>query len=222
MIFRAACTLLLGLSLAPVAWAGQTVQFEDGRTMLVEQVEFDGSFAVLTLEGGSRISTPLHRIVRFEEILPAPREPQATPVPEPADGTWRIEAGQYADLIETAARTHGLDPALLSAVATVESHFDPRALSPKGAAGLLQLMPATARRFGVSDVFDASQNVDAGARYLSWLLDRYDGRTDLALAGYNAGEGAVDRHKGIPPYRETREYVRRVLRGAGRSTDLAP
>ena len=75
-------------------------------------------------------------------------------------------------------------------------------------------MPATARRFGVVDVFDASQNVEGGARYLRWLLERYSGRTDLALAGYNAGEGAVDRHHGIPPYTETREYVTKVLHGA--------
>jgi soluble lytic murein transglycosylase-like protein len=190
--------------------------------MEVEQIEFDGSFAVLTLEGGARISTPKDRIARFDEIAPPPKAVQAALTTVSGDGRWRIEAGQYADVIESAARTHGLDPALLAAMATVESSFDPSAVSPKGAAGLLQLMPATARRFGVADVFDASQNVDGGARYLSWLMKRFDGRTDLALAGYNAGEGAVDRHNGIPPYRETREYVRRVLRGAGRTSDLAP
>ena len=221
MGYRAAWLLLASLTLpAPAAFAGQSVLFEDGRTMQVESVEFRGSVALLTLEGGGRISTPVDRIARLDE-LSLPREVPGTEAATAA-GAWRIEAGEYADLIENAARNHGLDPALLTALATVESRFDPRAVSPKGAAGLLQLMPATARRFGVVDVFDASQNVDGGARYLSWLLDRFDGRSDLALAGYNAGEGAVDRHQGIPPYPETREYVSRVLRGANRLSDLAP
>ena len=111
--------------------------------------------------------------------------------------------------------------ALLTALAEVESSFDPLAVSPKGARGLLQLMPATAERFGVGDPFDVAQNVEGGARYLSWLLDRFGGRADLALAGYNAGEGAVDRHRGVPPYPETRRYVRLVLEGAARLDDPA-
>jgi soluble lytic murein transglycosylase-like protein len=125
---------------------------------------------------------------------------------------WRSAAGQYADIVARAASKHDLDPALLAAVAHVESRFNPQAVSPKGAQGILQLMPQTAKRFGVKDAFDATQNVEAGARYLSWLLTRYEGRTDLALAGYNAGENAVDRYKGIPPYPETRTYVTRVMR----------
>ena len=133
-----------------------------------------------------------------------------------ASQAWRAEAGPYADLIQRAADRHGVDPALLTAMAKVESSFDPGAVSPKGACGLFQLMPDTAERFGVRDVFDVSQNVEGGARYMSWLLARFEGRTDLALAGYNAGEGAVERHRGIPPYRETRNYVARVLAGTSR------
>jgi soluble lytic murein transglycosylase-like protein len=101
-------------------------------------------------------------------------------------------------------------------MAEAESAFDPSAVSHKGAQGLLQLMPQTAERFGVRDAFDASQNVDGGARYIKWLLERYDGRIDLALAGYNAGEAAVDRYQGIPPYRETQAYVVRVMENADR------
>ena len=93
-----------------------------------------------------------------------------------------------------------------------ESNFDPYAVSDRGACGILQLIPATAKRFGVGRVFDAGQNIEGGAKYLRFLLDRFDGRLDLALAGYNAGEGSVDRHGGIPPYRETRAYVAGVLR----------
>jgi soluble lytic murein transglycosylase-like protein len=107
-------------------------------------------------------------------------------------------------------------------MAQTESAFDPVAVSHKGAAGLLQLMPATAERFGVQDVFDVPQNVEGAAKYLKWLLERFEGRTELALAGYNAGEGSVDRYQGIPPYRETRDYVTRVLAGVRGMTRLAP
>jgi soluble lytic murein transglycosylase-like protein len=100
---------------------------------------------------------------------------------------------------------------LLTAIAWAESNFDPQAVSYKGAEGLLQLMPATARRFGVADSFDPEQNVEGAAAYLKWLLARFAGDESLALAGYNAGEGAVERHRGIPPFPETERYVGRVL-----------
>lgn len=113
-------------------------------------------------------------------------------------------------LAREAALRHGLDPALVLAVIRVESGFDPLARSPKGAMGLMQLMPATARRFGVADPWDPAENLEGGCAYLAWLLDRYDGDRHLALAAYNAGEAAVDEHDGIPPYAETRAYVARI------------
>ena len=222
MRFRLPWLLLVISLLVPAVRAGQVVLFADGRSLEVENVEFRGEIAVLLLEGGSRISTPAMRISRVQEIGSSVGKGNSGGRVVKDEGGWRIEAGAYADLIAAAAQRHGLDPVLLTAMATVESSFDPSAVSPKGAGGLLQLMPATAQRFGVTDVFDVSQNVDGGARYMSWLLERYDGQTELALAGYNAGEGAVDRHKGVPPFRETREYVRRVLRGADRLTSLTP
>lgn len=115
-----------------------------------------------------------------------------------------------AQTILASARQHRIDPLLVRAVILTESAGQRRATSPKGAMGLMQLMPATARRFGVADPYDPDQNIAGGARYLRWLLDRYGGDVMLALAGYNAGEGAVDRYGGIPPYRETRTYVRTV------------
>jgi soluble lytic murein transglycosylase-like protein len=204
------------------AGADTVVLFVDGRSMVVEGIERDGEVAYLFLDGGGALSVPLERLANWHEL------PVAKPVEEQADvfaagdEAWRAAAGEYADLFARAAAEHDLDPALLTAMAQVESAFDPNAVSPKGACGLLQLMPATADRFGVEDVFDVTQNVTAGARYMSWLLDRFDGQTDLALAGYNAGEGAVDKHAGIPPYRETRNYVRSVLDGASRLAELAP
>ncbi len=114
-------------------------------------------------------------------------------------------------IMESGAR-HGVDTRLLYAIMHQESSFKPRALSNKGAAGLMQLMPGTAARFGVRDRYDPQQSIDGGTKYMRWLLNYFGGREDLALAGYNAGEGAVIKYgRQIPPYRETREYVRRIM-----------
>ncbi|MEE8217477.1 MAG: lytic transglycosylase domain-containing protein, partial [Vicinamibacteria bacterium] len=109
------------------------------------------------------------------------------------------------------ARKHGLDPGLVLAVVGVESAFRPEAVSSKGAQGLMQLMPGTAASLGVEDAFDPIQNLDGGVRHLGSLLTLYGGDVSRALAAYNAGEGAVARHGGIPPFKETREYVKKVL-----------
>ena len=124
--------------------------------------------------------------------------------------TLRLNTLAYQDEIRTAARTHGVDEAIVRAIIHAESAFNPNALSRVGAQGLMQLMPATASRFGVSNAFDATQNISGGVRYLAWLLKRFNGDLTLAAAGYNAGEGAVDKYGGVPPYRETQRYVQRV------------
>jgi soluble lytic murein transglycosylase-like protein len=112
--------------------------------------------------------------------------------------------------VQEAASRHQVDPALVRAVIETESNWNASAHSRKGAIGLMQLIPTTAQRFGVNDAYSPQQNVDAGVRYLKALLERYDGNLDLALAAYNAGEGAVDRAHGIPAFRETRDYVQKV------------
>ncbi len=117
----------------------------------------------------------------------------------------------FADLFREVEARFGLPSGLVEAVARVESGFDPCAVSPAGALGLMQLMPGTARALGVLDPFDPVQNVEAGARYLRQLLDRFGGDLQLALAAYNAGPGAVERYRGIPPYPETQAYVKKVL-----------
>ena len=106
-------------------------------------------------------------------------------------------------IIFRAGEKAGVDPRFIHAVIKQESRYDPKAVSPAGAQGLMQMMPATAQRFGLKDPFDAAANVEAGTKYLKWLLERFDGDVSLALAGYNAGEGAVDKYKGVPPYGET-------------------
>jgi len=127
-------------------------------------------------------------------------------------------------LVREAADRHHVDPALVRAVIETESNWNPKAYSRKGAGGLMQLIPTTAQRYGAYDVFNPQQNIDAGVKHLKWLLERYNGNLDLALAAYNAGEGAVDRAHGIPAYRETRNYVQRVQDayfrpGSGRLAD---
>ena len=125
-------------------------------------------------------------------------------------GTLRLNTAAYQAEIAAAAREHGVDEAIVRAIIHAESAYNPLALSRVGAQGLMQLMPATARRFGVSDAFNPRQNIQGGVKYLAWLLKRFNGNLSLAAAGYNAGEGAVDKYNGVPPYSETRRYVDRV------------
>ena len=128
-------------------------------------------------------------------------------------------------LVREAAERHNVDPALVRAVIETESNWNSSAISRRGAVGLMQLMPTTAQRFGATEYYSPQQNVDAGVRYLKTLLERYNGNLDLALAAYNAGEGAVDRAHGIPAFRETRNYVQKVQTvyfrpGSGRLSEL--
>jgi len=125
-------------------------------------------------------------------------------------GNLRLNTNAYDAEIRAAAAANGVEVAVVRAIIHAESAYNPLALSRAGAQGLMQLMPGTARRFGVTDAFNAGQNIAGGVQYLAWLLKRYNNDLTLAAAGYNAGEGAVDRYGGVPPYSETRRYVQRV------------
>lgn len=121
-------------------------------------------------------------------------------------------SADLAEMVDQIAGQQGVESPLVHSVIRAESNYNPDAVSPKGALGLMQLIPATAKRFGVSDVFDARENIQGGVRYLRFLLDYYQGDYTKAVAAYNAGEGAVDKYNGVPPYVETRNYVRQVAK----------
>jgi soluble lytic murein transglycosylase-like protein len=222
--------VLCGVALAatPAAAQADLVFFASGRSLSVRSHHFENGALVLALRGGGQIICDPALVARI-----APDEvPYAEPATEAAvpdsGGSGQVQAsdraapprvrpadrtaaaGRYAAAIHRAASAHGVDPKLVRAVIQVESAYRPRARSPRGAVGLMQLMPATARQYGVEDPYDPLANIDAGVRHLRSLLDRFPLR--LALAAYNAGEAAVARFGGIPPFAETRAYVTRVLR----------
>ena len=139
-------------------------------------------------------------------------EVEAIPADIPLSGDCDLDW-----IIYRAGEKAGVDPRFIHAVIKQESKYNAKAVSPVGAQGLMQMMPATAERFGLKDPFDPAANVAAGTKYLKWLLKRFDGDVSLALAGYNAGEGAVDKYKGVPPYSETQNYVKKIVSNYGKT-----
>jgi hypothetical protein len=209
--------------LLPGRASAELVTLTSGRTLSVRSVRIDGDAAVLALRGGGEVecnAALIKAVVPDEVSYPEPND-------DIADAAAATQAGPsyalanmagavsrpYLPLIEAAARRHQVDARLVHAVITVESRFQVRARSRKGAMGLMQLMPATARELQVRNPFDPATNIDAGVRHLRQLLDRFD--VQLAVAAYNAGAGAVRRFGGVPPFRETQAYVRQVLQLAG-------
>ena len=206
-----ACIALITLALFPKPAAAQisSTTASDGRRLFVNQ------------EPPTLIKTkvPLESRPR---IVYLPGEVGFTTNPRP----WMsIDRDGVEKIVREAAERHHVDPALVRAVIETESNWNAGAVSRKGAVGLMQLIPTTAHRFGVDDLWSPQQNVDAGVRYLKTLLERYNGNLDLALAAYNAGEGAVDKAHGVPSYRETKNYVQKVQDayyrpGSGRADGL--
>lgn len=228
LLFLAAC-----LAPAPSALGDEAI-LRNGRTLSITDHRREGERIVLMMEGGGEITLMRDLVVAVRPDPAPPVEdpappPSATPSAPPAstrppaapavpEAPIRMDPGGVFDrdaLLEVAgriARRHRIDEKLVRAVIEVESRYDAFAVSPRGAMGLMQLMPKTAQRFSVRNAFDPIENIDGGVRYLGVLLARYEGRLPLALAAYNAGEEAVDRFGGVPPYRETEHYVGKVLR----------
>lgn len=164
------------------------------------------AIAVASPPSTSAIGARVLTSAAAQPVVPGYR--QHNYVPKHAKRLYSLNT--YQSQIQYASRAHGVDEALVRAIIHAESSYNPKARSHVGAGGLMQLMPATAARFGVTNRYDPSQNIDGGTRYLAWLLRRYRGNVTLASAAYNAGEGAVDKYKGVPPYRETINYVQKV------------
>ena len=215
--------LLLALTATAAPARGEIVVFEEGSFVKVVSHRIDGEKIFLEMTPGNFMSLPLMRVERVLDD----EEPTPKPVLEAieemvADGSfsWRFDPSvkleptlPYCELIMATAKRNDLNPRLVAAVMGAESAYRPQAVSHKGARGLMQLMPATAARFGLQghQVFEPAANLEAGSRYLAWLGTHFDGDLRLMLAGYNAGEGTVARYGGIPPYRETVEYIRRIF-----------
>jgi hypothetical protein len=211
---------LLLVVLAPAAAWADLVTLRGGRVIHVSSVRYEGSDVLLALRTGGEIRAPRDFVIDVQpDEVPWP-EPAPAPIPEAEEPVIEPVPTSGDDLrllIDRKAAEHGVDARLAHAVVRVESNYRADAVSPKGAMGLMQLMPATARQYAVEDPFDPEQNLAAGLRHLRGLLDRYGrGRESLALAAYNAGEGAVSRYRGIPPFRETQNYVQRILSLTGK------
>jgi soluble lytic murein transglycosylase-like protein len=198
--------LTLAVLAALRVWGAEYAVLSSGFRIRVDRHEKAGD-EVRLISGSGEIVLPAGQVVRFEPEEPAAAVPPSEPAPEPITSPRKdIKA-----LIDEAAQRYGLPPALVHSVVKAESGYRADAVSPKGAIGVMQLMPATASAMAV-DPRDPVQNIEAGSRILSELLDRYDRSANLALAAYNAGTGAVAKHNGVPPYRETQLYVDRVIR----------
>jgi Transglycosylase SLT domain len=199
--------------------SAEIVFLSSGRTLSVKDHRTDGDSIVLTLRSGGEVTcdkTLVERIVPDEVPHPDPvlaAASQARPQAPAPDRGAGLKISPYTELIVNTAQTYGVDPILVQALVQVESNYQPRARSSKGAMGLMQLMPSVAKEYRVRNAYDPKANVEAGVQKLKTLIEKYG--TELALAAYNAGEGAVDRFNGVPPYRETQSYVTRIMAIAG-------
>jgi hypothetical protein len=216
-LFLAATFVLAGM-VKPAS--AEIVVLTSGRTLSVKSHRIDGESIILTLRSGGDVTCDKSLV---EKILPD-EVPYVEAVIEAAADTPAADDDQdlpagvmektpYGEIISAMSEAHGVDPMLVRALIQVESGYRPRARSPRGAMGLMQLMPSTAREYKVRNPYEPKANIEAGIKHLKGLIDKLG--VELALAAYNAGEGAVKKFNGIPPYRETRNYVSKILSLAG-------
>jgi hypothetical protein len=211
-----ATCVFVGASISSAS--AEIVYLTSGRTLSVKAHRVEGESMVLCLRAGGEITfaqSLVEKIVPDEVPYPDPQPEQETaatpdaPKPPTIDVQALLDSTPYGELISAMSQANGVDPLLVRALIQVESNYKPGAKSSKGAMGLMQLMPQTAREYNVRNPYDPKTNVEAGIKKLKSLIDKWG--VELALAAYNAGEGAVQRFNGIPPYRETRDYVTRIL-----------
>ena len=204
------------LGLATSARA-EIVFLTSDRTLSIKSHRVVGDSIILTLRNGGEVTCDkslIAKIVSDEVPYPEPTTAVAEVLEQAIPSVGLLESTPYGEIISAMSEAHGVDPLLVRALIQVESNYRAKAKSPRGAMGLMQLMPSTAREYKVRNPFDPRANIEAGIKHLKSLLDRW-GTTEIALAAYNAGEGAVAKFNGIPPYQETRNYVTRILALAG-------
>lgn len=197
--------------------SAEIVHLSSKRTISVQSHRYEGDSVILILRDGGEVTCDrslIEKIVPDEVPYVAPQtDKAAAEVTTTSIGLGLLEQTPYGEVIAAVSQAHGVDPMLVRALIQVESNYKARARSHKGAMGLMQLMPATAREYKVRNPYDPKSNIAAGVKHLKALIDRWG--VEMALAAYNAGEGAVKKFNGIPPYRETRTYVSRILSLAG-------
>lgn len=215
-VFLSAAALALIATAVPAS--AEIVFLNSGRTLSVKSHKIEGDSIVLTLRSGGQVTCDNSLIQKIE--------PDEVPYPEPIPAAEPVQTAEeeqqdrsllagtpYGEIIASVSEAHGVNPMLVRALIEVESGYRPRARSPKGAMGLMQLMPSTAREYKVRNPFEPKANIEAGIKHLKSLIDTFG--VEHGLAAYNAGPGAVKRFNGVPPYRETRNYVTRILALAG-------
>jgi soluble lytic murein transglycosylase-like protein len=213
---------LLALLAAAAPASAEIAFLSSGRTLSIKAHRIDGDNVVLTLRSGGEVTCNKDLITKIEpdEVpyvdpdAPKAAEPVTTPSSGDQDET-SLDETPYGEIIAAASETYGVNPMLVRALIQVESKFRPTARSRKGAMGLMQLMPSTAREYNVRNPFEPKANIEAGIKHLKTLIDRFGSSIELGLAAYNAGPGAVEKFNGVPPYRETRNYVSRILSLSG-------
>jgi soluble lytic murein transglycosylase-like protein len=205
---------ILILTLAASCFGGEFALLSTGFRLHADHHELEGTTVKLYQKDGGYTQIDASLVTSFEKEVELP--PAAAPAAPDAQPT--LPARPARELVDAAAKKNGLPPSFVHSVVAAESGYKVDAVSPKGAVGLMQLMPATAKTYRV-DPLDPAQNVEAGAAYLRELLIKYDGDARRALAAYNAGPGAVSKYNGVPPYAETQTYIERVLRRYKKSTD---
>jgi soluble lytic murein transglycosylase-like protein len=222
MMVRQIARLLIGaclvLGVSVVSASAEIVYLTSGRTLSVKDHRQEGDVIILLMRAGGEVrcdKSLVERVLPDEVPHPDPAAEDASPGDEQnrADSASLLETTPYGEIISAMSEANGVDPLLVRALIQVESKYNPRARSSKGAMGLMQLMPQTVREYNLRNPYDPKSNIEAGIKRLKSLIDKWG--VELALAAYNAGEGAVARFNGVPPYRETQSYVSRILAIAG-------
>jgi len=214
-------TALLALLAMAVPASAEIVFLTSGRTLSVKSHKVDGDHIVLTLRSGGEVTCDKSIVEKVEPDEVPYIDPDAAKTAEPEAATPAepdealLDGTPYGEIIASVSEAQGVNPLLVRALIQVESKFRPTARSRKGAMGLMQLMPSTAREYNVRNPFEPKANIEAGIKHLKSLIERFGSSLELGLAAYNAGPGAVEKFNGVPPYRETRDYVSRILSLAG-------